>query len=112
MNLVLTCFGPLILLAKTKLLLTETDLTEQKKTTEQTEIGQIKSTMKTLTILLLPKQNKSQLQNNNFFCSGIINLLFDGLAYNTSGHFARIFPRKILRNWKLEQLGKMLTLYT
>ena len=22
------------------------------------------------------------------FCSGIINLLFDGLAYNTSGHFA------------------------
>ena len=23
-----------------------------------------------------------------FFCSGIINLLFDGLAYNTSGHFA------------------------
>ena len=23
-----------------------------------------------------------------FFCSGIIKLLFDGLAYNTSGHFA------------------------
>ena len=23
-----------------------------------------------------------------FFCSGIINLLCDGLAYNTSGHFA------------------------
>ena len=23
-----------------------------------------------------------------FFCSGIINLLFDGLAYHTSGHFA------------------------
>ena len=38
-----------------------------------------------------------------FFCSGIINLLFDGLAYNTSGHFvrsriARIFPRA--RNFK------------
>ena len=31
---------------------------------------------------------------DNFFCSGIINLLFDGLAYNTSGHFAlaHIFP--------------------
>ena len=41
MNLILTCFGPLTLLATTKLLLTETDLTEQKKTTEQTEIGQI-----------------------------------------------------------------------
>ena len=25
-------------------------------------------------------KNRSQLQNNNFFCSGIINLLFDGLA--------------------------------
>ena len=36
----------------------------------------------------LTKKNRSQLQNNNFFCSGIINLLFDGLAYNTSGHFA------------------------
>ena len=23
-----------------------------------------------------------------FFCGGIINFLFDGLAYNTSGHFA------------------------
>ena len=23
-----------------------------------------------------------------FFCSGIINFLFDALAYNTSGHFA------------------------
>ena len=37
------------------------------------------------------------------FCSGIINLLFDGLAYNRSGHFlcpciARIFPR--VRNFK------------
>ena len=26
----------------------------------------------------LTKKNRSQLQNNNFFCSGIINLLFDG----------------------------------
>ena len=37
--------------------------------------------------ILLPK-NRNQLPNSNFFCSGIINLLFDGLAYNTSGHFA------------------------
>ena len=27
-------------------------------------------------------------ENNNFFCSGTINLLFDGLAYNAIGHFA------------------------
>ena len=50
-------------------------------------------------------QNKQKLDNNDnfisenrnrveanckffFFCSGIINLLFDGLAYITSGHFA------------------------
>ena len=26
------------------------------------------------------EKNRSQLQNNNSFCSGIINLLFDGLA--------------------------------
>ena len=36
----------------------------------------------------LTKKNRRQLQNNNFFWSAIINLLFDGLAYNTSGHFA------------------------
>ena len=34
---------------------------------------------------LLPKQRS---QNNKFFCSGIINLLFDGFTYNTRGHFA------------------------
>ena len=34
------------------------------------------------------QKNRSKLSNSNFFCSGIINLLFDGLAYNTSGHFA------------------------
>ena len=27
-------------------------------------------------------------QNNTFLYSGIINLLFDGLTYNTRGHFA------------------------
>ena len=32
-------------------------------------------------------KNRSQLPDN-FFWSGLINLLFDGLAYNTSGHFA------------------------
>ena len=41
-----------------------------------------------------------------FFCSGIVNLLFDGLAYNTSRHFAHCSyffsplwgSEKILRN--------------
>ena len=36
------------------------------------------------------------------FCSGIINLLFDGLTYNTRGHFAHCSHfsslGKILRN--------------
>ena len=39
-----------------------------------------------MNLIVLPK-NRSHLQNNNFFCSGIINLLFDGLVYNTNGHF-------------------------
>ena len=39
-----------------ELLLTETDLTEQKETTEQTEIGH--STMKTLTVLLLKTETE------------------------------------------------------
>ena len=30
-------------------------------------------------------------ENNNFFCSGIINLLSDGLAYNRSGHYCSYF---------------------
>ena len=34
------------------------------------------------------QKNRSLSQNNNFFCSGIVNLLFDGLAYNTGRHFA------------------------
>ena len=38
---------------------------------------------------ILYQKNRGQLQNNIFFfCGGVINLLFDGLAYNTSGHFA------------------------
>ena len=80
MNLILTCLDPLDLtfFSDDELLLTETDLTEQ---TEHTEIGQLK-TMKTLTILLLRTETKTRLR------SGIINLLFDDLAYNTSGHFA------------------------
>ena len=43
------------------------------------------------------------LEKPNFdvtFSSGIINLLFDGLTYNTRGHFAHcsLGLRKILRN--------------
>ena len=34
------------------------------------------------------QKNRSQSQNNKFFCSGIVNLLY-GLAYNTSTHFAQ-----------------------
>ena len=41
MNLILTCVGPLDFFSKDELLLTETDLTEQKDTTKQTEIGQL-----------------------------------------------------------------------
>ena len=39
----------------------------------------------------LTKKIEANCKITTFFCSGIINLLFDGLAYNTSGHFARIF---------------------
>ena len=41
-----------------ELLLTETDLTEQKETTEQTEIGQLNDED-----IDNPKQNRSQMQN-------------------------------------------------
>ena len=41
MNLILICLGPLDFFSEDELLLTETDLTEQKETTEQTEIGQL-----------------------------------------------------------------------
>ena len=35
------------------------------------------------------------------FCSEIINLLFDGLAYNTSGHFAHCsYFSSPLRGWE------------
>ena len=40
---------------------------------------------------LTKKIGANQLQIAIFFCSGIINPLFDGLAYNTSGHFAHCF---------------------
>ena len=36
----------------------------------------------------LTKKIEANCKITIFFCSGIINLLFDGLAYNTSGHFA------------------------
>ena len=74
-----------------ELLLTGTDLTEQKQTTEQTkqtEIGQLNDE----DIDNFITENGNRIEANCkiifFFCSGIINVLFDGLAYNTSGHFA------------------------
>ena len=48
-------------------------------------------------------KNRSQLPDN-FFCSGIINLLFDGLAYNLL--IARIFPRSCGARKNTTQLGK------
>ena len=36
----------------------------------------------------LTKKVEANCKITFFFCSGIINLLFDGLAYSTSGHFA------------------------
>ena len=36
----------------------------------------------------LTKKIEANCKITTFFCSGIINLLFDGLAYNASGHFA------------------------
>ena len=65
MNLILTCFGSfgLDFFSDDELLLAETDLTEQKVTTEQTEIGQLNDED-------IDKQNRSQLQNIFFFfCS-------------------------------------------
>ena len=62
MNLILTCLGPLdlTLFSEDELFLTETDLTEQKGTTEQTEIGQLNDED-------IDKQKRSQL--HFFFCS-------------------------------------------
>ena len=71
-----------------ELLLTDTDLTEQKETTEQTKIGQLNDE----DIDNFVTENQNRIEANckiiYFFCSGIINLLFDGLAYITSGHYA------------------------
>ena len=71
-----------------ELLLTEIDLTEQKETIEQTEIGQLNDE----DIDSFITENRNRIEANciffSFFCSGIINLLLDGLAYTTSGHFA------------------------
>ena len=85
-----------------KLWLTETDSTEPKENTEQTEIGQLNDEDNDNFII----EKRNRIEANCNFCSGIINLLFDGLAYNTSGHFASwvVFFRapqrrgKILRN--------------
>ena len=70
-----------------ELLLTETDLTEQKETTKQTEIGQLNDE----DIDNFNTENRNRIEANCkiiFFCGGIINLLFDGLAYITIGPFA------------------------
>ena len=85
----MTCVGPLDLtfFSEDELLLTETDLTEQKETTKQTEIGQLNDE----DIDNFITENRNRIEANckiMFFCSGIINLLFDGLAYITIGHFA------------------------
>ena len=55
-------------------------LNKQKK--EQTELGQLND----------EDIDRNRIEANCkitfFFCSGIINLLFDCLAYNTTGHYA------------------------
>ena len=54
------------------------------------------------------QKNRSKLSNSNCFCSGIINLLFDGLAYNTADILliARIFPRPCGARKNTMQLAK------
>ena len=102
MNLILTCLGPLDLtfFSEDELFLTETDLTEQKGTTEQTEIEQLNDE----DIDSFITENRNRIEANCeiiFFCSGIINLLFDGLAYITSGHFAHCSHfSSPLRGWE------------
>ena len=56
----------------------------------------------------LPKYTSQSQNNNVFFFSGIINLLFDGLAYNTSGHFAHCsyFFSSLRGSEKTTQLAK------
>ena len=70
-----------------ELLLTETDLTEQKETTKQTEIGQLND--EDIDNFITETRNRIEANCKYFFfCSGIVNLLFDGLTYITIGHFA------------------------
>ena len=59
----------------------------------------------------LTKKNRSLLQKNIFLSSGIINLLFDGLAYITRAdilRIARIFPRPRGAQKNTTQLAKYL----
>ena len=65
MNLILTCLGPLdfTFFSEDELFLTETDLTEQKETTEQTEIGQLND--EDIDSFITENRN-SQLQKNFF----------------------------------------------
>ena len=60
-----------------ELLLPKTDLTEQKETTEQTEIGQLND--EDIDSFITENRNRIEANCKFFFCSGIINLLFDGL---------------------------------
>ena len=50
-----------------ELLLTETNFTEQKEITKQTEIGQLNDEDIDNFVTENTKQNRSQLQNNSFF---------------------------------------------
>ena len=45
-------------------------------------------TLKNRWCIFLKDPFQIKLKQNNTFFSGIINLLFDGLTYNTRGHFA------------------------
>ena len=53
---------------------------------------------------------KREAKITKYFCSGIINLLFDGFTYNARGHcillIARIFPRRFTAWKNTTQLAK------
>ena len=109
MNLILICLGPLDLtfFSDNELLLTETDLTEQKETTEQTKIGQLNDE----DIDNFITENRNRIEANCkifFFCRRIKNLLFDSLAYVTLAYFAHCshFSRPFGARKNTTQLAK------
>ena len=96
MNQILTCLGLLDWLfwrRRTFVAWNRLNWTK-KKTTEQTEIGQLND--EDIDNFITENRNKIEANWIFFFCSGIIKLLFDGLAYITSGHFAHC--SQIVRN--------------